>query len=267
MKRLALFLFSLLVCGFAQAQDPADYVHLFADNVRVRSAPNTSGEVVATLSIGYPIVVDDPTWTSPQKVIGPLPHPWARVRFVDPEKGEWTTGFIWGGLLPELEMELDEGKWLILGYDLRSDEAAGLAKIVDKRTLLDTATFYIPNAMDGYYSAGQELRVIDESNNFDGSPKIISLFTPNPGECGLWEGDVIFTWINETLDQPFQAGWVSDGFSSTDEIIWPSHEDGKPGYVTIIHVEEDGDYYGETQSKYHWTGERFAAQYVRKSVD
>lgn len=248
MQRILLTSLFILFLLPLEAQQIA---YLLADNVNVRSAPNTSASVVARLPIGTELETQGATGSL--KIKG-QELPWVKVAFE--QDGRQMLGYLWQGFISTGREELVDGAYLVWGVEKVEDKEGWTEVYYQYRVYqngkeLSKVTVSDAGGLDAY----RDIKVFDGK----GVPGVANVIEENYSAqyCAGAMGDVVLFWDGETL---FHARTLYDGadapYWSDETFIYPADSTELGTHLVLLSQSGDGE--EETvetsTSRYRWTG-------------
>lgn len=240
-------------------------VHLFGDQVNLRSRPDAKAPVLTVLPIGTALtVVGEPVGR--HRGNG-FESGWYQVRGGSTAKP--ITGFVWGGLLALASLEWSEGSRLsqaVAGITRREKgQFAGELRWVEAGAIkAQVPLVWINTAMGEDVSYSYSVAI--EEIPWRGDPRFCRVLqiACSYDACGYARGKILFFWDGKTLVKGPSAEGVSEAgvFSVESRFVLPPDEGLAPDEIMVRTVtEEDGDEEGKTPAsakqreiRYRFTG-------------
>jgi hypothetical protein len=223
---------------------PLEYV--LGNDVALRSGPATTAELVATLSAGTALTIEEAS-TEELELRG-IRSAWYRV------VAEERTGWLWGGDIAQHSFgsTADALVKFIGGVDHITPSDTGFTdfayRIVALREGLQVQHIVLRSFANGFEGAMNHgdlgVPLVDD---------IITVHVPCVGGCGCTVGDVVVFWSGGRFHHVADLMGSPDGPYSTNEyFIYPSAMVGLPGTIireTSNYLETRSPVEGETQEE------------------
>lgn len=203
------------------------HVFVFADKVNLRSRPDLSSDILATVDEGTALI--HITQLSKKDTIGGKVANWVQVIYRD------HVCFVWRPLLTyhAFRSHKDPDNLFLIGPG--PEEYESMIKILHKGETQQKLRFRGIKSIEGLAQAR-----VESNHGVDLVEELIFL-EYHAYSCGQMGGEVIFAWDGDTL-RPFFTDWgIGDGgLFEHEKLILPSHPLGEKGVIHVL--EESGEY-------------------------
>jgi len=239
--------------------------YIFQDNVAVYSdIESIDKNKIASLSTGNQITIIKKTEISSIKA--GFNEYWYKISYS--EKNQNKIGYIWGGDISKLSIDLDDDLQLLFGIIKYSKDKNFEAKIkvLNKDRLLSSLTFLpLQSSFSGkWYSYDVEYK-IEDSKGFKNIDKFIVIKFIYEA-CGYPNGDIWLAFDGKKMRYAFERVEVgeSGAYYVEQKILFPRDKHGKKDTVIIVkkiyhYDEEKEDYKLSDKSEiiYAYDGQNF----------
>lgn len=229
----------------------SEYKYLLADEVSLRAEPSAESALLDVLPIATKVVLIEQT-KEPETLNG-LNSYWYLAIVGDKR------GWIWGGYVASAAFGSHgtPGVKFLIGYRAIPPFKGGNGKLYP-RTNIQIRAIWNSVMIDSlefdatvyeYLSAGSR-----GSCGLENVEDVLFIHKPCRGGCGCETGDHIIFWSNRKLHKVIDVMGTADAdFSGGDEIIFPSHLYGTPGYIKIHTnmMENPVEMEGKEQHRYY----------------
>lgn len=203
------------------------HIFVFADNVNLRSGPDLSSHVIATVGEGTALI--HVTHLSKKDTIGTKVGNWVQIIYRD------QTCFVWAPLVSNWAMRSHQDPDYLFLIGSGQGKYESMFKVFHKGVKQQELTFRglkrIEELAEARVEGNHGVELIEE----------MIFLEYHAYSCGQVGGDVIFAWDGDRL-RPFFTAWgIGDGgLFEHEKLILPSSPVGEKGVIHVL--EESGEY-------------------------
>lgn len=268
MKTTLVFLLFLPIIGFSQTKvdlnhstitdyfdkEEASYSYMLANDVNLRSKPNSKSKQIEILKIGQRILVINKS-ENIDSIRGMKSH-WYQITT------DKHSGWVWGGFIANGAFGSQTNTSIKFVYGLEKIELMNgwKQKIYQIRAFIDTVELdkvsFTSNS--SYFNYVKSI-----GNKGLGLDDVISISIPCEGGCGCTGGELIVFWNGKQFSDVESLLGIGDAWASESvDFTYPTDLEGvknriiKTSFLFIDSVEEDKVKRKKITEHYIWTGNR-----------